>query len=137
MIRQSTITCPACGTAKVEIMPTDACVFFYDCLGCGALLRPEPGDCCAFCSYGSIPCPPIQEQRGWCREAAFVSESNPFVPPYPWPWRPRWAAIADLRPRRVRRRQAGEYDLSRSQDKDRLFARSPGTDVAAETRARP
>ncbi len=41
-------------------MPTDACQFFYDCKGCGAVLRPEPGDCCVFCSYGTTPCPPIQ-----------------------------------------------------------------------------
>lgn len=41
-------------------MPTDACQFFYDCKGCSAVLRPEPGDCCVFCSYGTTPCPPIQ-----------------------------------------------------------------------------
>jgi len=27
---------------------------------CGALLRPEPGDCCVYRSYDSVPCPPIQ-----------------------------------------------------------------------------
>jgi hypothetical protein len=32
----STITCPMCGTAKAETMPTDACLFFYECTGCGA-----------------------------------------------------------------------------------------------------
>ncbi|MGS1016114.1 GDCCVxC domain-containing (seleno)protein [Allosphingosinicella humi] len=57
---ESTITCPICGFAKTESMPTDACQYFYDCSGCGALLRPTPGDCCVFCSYGTIPCPPIQ-----------------------------------------------------------------------------
>ena len=41
-------------------MPTDACQFFYECKGCGALLKPRAGDCCVFCSYGSAPCPPIQ-----------------------------------------------------------------------------
>jgi hypothetical protein len=60
VILESTITCPSCGTAKAEIMPTDACQFFYDCTGCGELLRPKSGDCCVFCSYGSVPCPPIQ-----------------------------------------------------------------------------
>jgi len=34
-------------------MPTDACQFFYDYSGCGTLLKPKPGDCCVFCSYGS------------------------------------------------------------------------------------
>jgi hypothetical protein len=61
VILESTITCPSCGTAKAETMPTDACQFFYDCTGCGALLRPEAGDCCVFCSYGFVPCPPIQQ----------------------------------------------------------------------------
>jgi hypothetical protein len=60
VIPSSTITCPACGTAKTETMPTDACQYFYECTGCGELLRPKPGDCCVFCSYGSVPCPPIQ-----------------------------------------------------------------------------
>ena len=27
----SIITCPQCGHAAVETMPTDACQFFYDC----------------------------------------------------------------------------------------------------------
>ena len=47
---QSIITCPDCGHRQTETMPTDACQFFYDCRGCGALLRPKPGDCCVFCS---------------------------------------------------------------------------------------
>lgn len=58
---QSTLTCPACGHNATETMPTDACAFFYDCKGCGTRLKPKAGDCCVFCSYGSVPCPPIQE----------------------------------------------------------------------------
>jgi uncharacterized Zn-finger protein len=30
MILESVITCPYCGTAKSETMPTDACRFFYE-----------------------------------------------------------------------------------------------------------
>jgi len=63
MILESRITCPHCAAAKTEIMPTDACRVFYQCGGCGAMLRPKPGDCCVFCSYGSVPCPPIQAER--------------------------------------------------------------------------
>ena len=63
---QSMLTCPVCGNQATETMPTDACQFFYECAGCGALLRPKPGDCCVFCSYGSIPCPPVQQQGGCC-----------------------------------------------------------------------
>jgi hypothetical protein len=63
IIEQSLITCPHCGTQKLEPMPTDACQFFYVCSGCRTRLKPKPGDCCVFCSYGSVPCPPIQEAR--------------------------------------------------------------------------
>ncbi len=59
----STLTCPNCGHAKTEIMPTDACQWFYECEGCRAILRPKVGDCCVYCSYGTVPCPPIQVQR--------------------------------------------------------------------------
>jgi len=62
-ILQSTITCPACGAESREDMPTDACVVFYECKACGRLLRPQPGDCCVFCSYGSVKCPPVQMER--------------------------------------------------------------------------
>jgi hypothetical protein len=48
-------------------MPTNACQFFYDCGGCGSRLKPKPGDCCVFCSYGTVPCPPVQENgKGAC-----------------------------------------------------------------------
>ncbi|MDP2818865.1 MAG: GDCCVxC domain-containing (seleno)protein [Polaromonas sp.] len=57
----STLTCPACAHQKAEQMPTEACQWFYECGQCHALLRPKRGDCCVFCSYGSVPCPPIQQ----------------------------------------------------------------------------
>ncbi len=63
---QSTITCPDCGNKSEETMPTNACVFFYDCPVCHAQLKPLAGDCCVFCSYGSIPCPPIQTGESCC-----------------------------------------------------------------------
>jgi hypothetical protein len=65
---KSTITCPKCGHVETEEMPTDACQFFYDCKGCGEVLKPELGDCCVFCSYGTAPCPPIQQQRSCCSD---------------------------------------------------------------------
>ena len=66
MIEKSELTCPKCGHRSVETMPTDACIYFYDCRGCGAVLRPKVGDCCVFCSYGSVPCPPIQANTSCC-----------------------------------------------------------------------
>jgi hypothetical protein len=65
VILESVLTCPKCGFARQETMPTDACQFYYECTRCRTLLRPNPGDCCVFCSYGSVKCPPIQ-LRGCC-----------------------------------------------------------------------
>jgi len=59
----SVITCPHCSFAQREEMPIDACRLVYDCSRCGARLRPKQGDCCVFCSFGSVPCPP--KQPGW------------------------------------------------------------------------
>lgn len=65
-VLQSRITCPICGHQAEEVMPTDACQWHYQCRGCGKVLRPLPGDCCVFCSYGSQPCPPMQTGAGCC-----------------------------------------------------------------------
>ena len=59
-ILQSTLTCPHCGFSKTETMPLDACQWYYTCTQCHTLLRPKTGDCCVFCTYGSVPCPPVQ-----------------------------------------------------------------------------
>ena len=66
MILESVITCPRCEKSAVEQTPIDACQFYYDCGNCGQRLKPKPGDCCVFCSYGSVPCPPVQEGDGCC-----------------------------------------------------------------------
>ena len=60
----SILTCPQCGARSTERMPTDACQWFHECAACGARLRPLPGDCCVFCSYGDTPCPPVQAGAG-------------------------------------------------------------------------
>lgn len=57
----STITCPHCRHAETETMPTDACQWYYECKNCATVLRPAKGDCCVYCTYGSLPCPPIQQ----------------------------------------------------------------------------
>lgn len=62
-VLESLLICPHCGLAQMERMPVDACQFFYECPGCKRLLRPKPGDCCVFCSFGSVPCPPVQLRR--------------------------------------------------------------------------
>ena len=65
-VLQSVLTCPHCGFAATETMLTNACQFFYECKNCATLLRPHRGDCCVFCSFGSVKCPPIQAQSGCC-----------------------------------------------------------------------
>jgi len=62
-ITKSTITCPNCGFQKEEEMPTDACQYFYECSKCKTLLKPINNDCCVYCSYGTVPCPPIQADK--------------------------------------------------------------------------
>lgn len=56
----SVITCPVCGFQKEETMPADSCQFFYECTNCKTVLKPRKGDCCVFCSYGSVKCPSQQ-----------------------------------------------------------------------------
>ena len=56
------MTCPFCGHSARETMPIDACQFFFECASCGAMLRPQEGDCCVFCSYADVRCPPKQLQ---------------------------------------------------------------------------
>ncbi len=63
---KSTITCPHCGHKKAEIMPTDACQYFYECENCKKVLRPKEGDCCVYCSYGTVKCPSKQAGAACC-----------------------------------------------------------------------
>lgn len=61
IVLESILTCPICGHSKVEVMPVDRCVIRYECEACHEVLRPLREDCCVFCSYGTVKCPPIQE----------------------------------------------------------------------------
>lgn len=65
---KSTLTCPSCGHESDEIMPTDACQYFWECDSCGTVVKPLDGDCCVYCSYGTVPCPPVQKdgKKGSC-----------------------------------------------------------------------
>jgi len=66
IILTSKITCPECGFEKQESMPTDACQYYYECTSCHSLLKPLAGDCCVFCSFGTVKCPPIQAGEEQC-----------------------------------------------------------------------
>ncbi|HIO95113.1 MAG TPA: hypothetical protein EYN46_07125 [Candidatus Poseidoniales archaeon] len=55
---ESNLTCPKCGVSEKVEMPSDQCIFFHPCAGCGLTMQPLEGDCCVFCSYGDVACPP-------------------------------------------------------------------------------
>lgn len=57
----SMITCPYCKHKKIEVMPKKFCQFLYQCESCKKLIKPIKGDCCVYCSHGTVPCPPIQQ----------------------------------------------------------------------------
>ena len=62
----SIITCPVCGHKKQEAMPVDDCQFFYECENCKQVIKPKPGDCCVYCSYGTVKCPSKQKEKNCC-----------------------------------------------------------------------
>ena len=66
-------TCPYCQRQAIETMPRKACQFFYNCAGCGKRLKPLPGDCCVFCSFGTVLCP---RSKRAVRTLAAASESR-------------------------------------------------------------
>ncbi|PKI17514.1 GDCCVxC domain-containing (seleno)protein [Colwellia sp. 12G3] len=66
IILESVITCPECGFDKKEVMPTNACQYYYECTSCHKVIKPLAGDCCVYCSFGTVKCPPIQENRACC-----------------------------------------------------------------------
>jgi amino-acid N-acetyltransferase len=65
---ESRLTCPSCGSGFVKAMPLDASLCLLRCPSCGAGMRPRPGDCCVFCSFGDVPCPPRQTVVDRARE---------------------------------------------------------------------
>ena len=72
---QSPITCPECGFQREETMPTDACQCYWECPSCHCLVRPRRGDCCVYCSFGTVPCPPVQESgKGGCCDTRTAGE---------------------------------------------------------------
>jgi len=66
IIYDSILKCPNCGFSKKGKMPTDSCQFFYECENCKSILKPKNGDCCVYCSYGTVKCPSIQENKNCC-----------------------------------------------------------------------
>jgi hypothetical protein len=76
IILESTLRCPQCGYSQTETMPTNACVWYWECPGCHVLIQPRRGDCCVFCSYGNMPCPPLQASADSCCQPASTGEND-------------------------------------------------------------
>jgi len=57
MIPTSELTCPKCGHRSIERMPTDACIYFYDCKGLrlSASLYARPVLRVLFLRFGALP----------------------------------------------------------------------------------
>lgn len=70
VLQESDVTCPECGNTTSVSMPEDACVYFWECPECGSIVKPRNDDCCVCCSYGTVPCPPVQKQRTCCQNTA-------------------------------------------------------------------
>jgi hypothetical protein len=60
----STLRCPNCGKRSADQMPDNASVHFYRCTRCNGVVKPKPGLCCVYCSYGDVPCPWRQLGKG-------------------------------------------------------------------------
>jgi hypothetical protein len=52
-------------------MPSDACVFFFECPNCQARLQLKAGNCCVFFSYGE-PMSTCTESAGRLLSAALI-----------------------------------------------------------------
>lgn len=75
----SAVRCPACAYVEPLAMSMNACLVFHACAGCGAIVRPRAGDCCVFCSDGSVACPPVQAggTPGPCRSPGLALRQEP------------------------------------------------------------
>lgn len=76
MIAAATLTCPFCGSRSPHEMPADACQYFLECPVCLQVIRPKPGDCCVFCSYGDTRCPPRQADCCGAPAVAAVADTG-------------------------------------------------------------
>ena len=70
VITTANLMCPECGNEQDTEMPVEACQYFYECVHCEAILTPQPGDCCVYCSYADVKCPPQQREEASSNQAA-------------------------------------------------------------------
>ena len=63
IVFETIIICPFCNYEKEEYMSENSYQHFYVCENCEKLLRPKNDECCVFCSFGSVKCPPQQKEE--------------------------------------------------------------------------
>ena len=59
----STLTCPECKSRSRDQMPSNASVYFYECMRCYRIIKPLVGKCCVYCSYADVACPSMQRGK--------------------------------------------------------------------------
>jgi hypothetical protein len=65
-VTTSVLTCPQCGFTKQETMPDGRLPVLLRVHELQGPDAPKPGECCVFCSYGTVACPPIQAAKPCC-----------------------------------------------------------------------
>ena len=63
IINRTHLTCPYCCFREAWEIPADFCLISHRCTNCNMQIKPAPGDCCVFCSYGDTLCIPKQRER--------------------------------------------------------------------------
>jgi hypothetical protein len=109
-------------------MPTDARQYFYQCTRCGILLKPKAGDCCVFCSYGTVKCPPKQVGGVDCRcapRSAVVNGGAPRKSPSGDPPKSRWRPTR--RPENTRQSMSSRKPASVDREKSSSSSAARGT----------
>lgn len=56
------LRCPFCLGEELLRMPENFCEILRPCRFCRRIIRPRPGDCCVYCSFATVPCPPHQQE---------------------------------------------------------------------------
>jgi hypothetical protein len=63
LIHHTHLACPFCSFREELEIPVDFCLISHRCTNCNMQIKPTPGDCCVFCSYGDVLCIPKQQER--------------------------------------------------------------------------
>ncbi|WP_439924516.1 GDCCVxC domain-containing (seleno)protein [Nitrobacter sp. JJSN] len=42
---------------------------FHHVINSDKVFGTHNGDCCVFCSYGTVPCPPVQDSAAYCGQS--------------------------------------------------------------------